>query len=162
MPSDNSTALLLIALAVTTLSFSSSESEKLILYRFLAEAAVEMPEVMAMMWVPTIVCSRADPGPSYDTLIPRMTATLSTTSSIPILNAMTTILERAMSDPNYTFPPSISASESTSSLHLHTKSYAQSISSAPSIGQSQRDQVLDDLGMRGIGELTFQIMKMDQ
>ena len=46
---DNSTALLFIALQVTILSFSSSEAEKLVLYQILAEAAVEMPEVMAMV-----------------------------------------------------------------------------------------------------------------
>ncbi|ORX39325.1 putative ras GTPase activator [Kockovaella imperatae] len=144
---NNSTALLLASLTVSILNFSSSETEKLVLYRILVEAAMETPEVMAMI---------------YDSLIPRMTAALATTSSVPIINAITLILERAMADPNYTFPPTLNASESTSSLQLQAKSYAQSISSAPSVGQSPRDQVLEDLGMRGIAELTFPAMKLDQ
>ena len=46
---DNSTALLFIAMQVTILNLSSSETEKMVLYQILEEAAVEMPEVMAMV-----------------------------------------------------------------------------------------------------------------
>lgn len=49
--SDNSTALLLITLVTTILQTASSETEKIVLYRFLAEASVEMPEVVAMAYV---------------------------------------------------------------------------------------------------------------
>jgi len=40
--------LLLITLVTTILQTASSETEKIVLYRFLAEASVEMPEVVAM------------------------------------------------------------------------------------------------------------------
>lgn len=46
--SDNSTALLLITLVVTILNTASSDAEKLVLYRFLAEASVEVPDVVSM------------------------------------------------------------------------------------------------------------------
>jgi len=45
---DNSTALLLITLVVTILGQASSDTEKLVLYRLLAEASQETPEVVAM------------------------------------------------------------------------------------------------------------------
>jgi neurofibromin 1 len=46
--SDNSTALLLITLVVTILSNVTSDNERLVLYRFLAEATFDMPEVVAL------------------------------------------------------------------------------------------------------------------
>jgi neurofibromin 1 len=46
--SDNSTALLLITLVTTILQTASSDIEKTVLYRFLAEASVDMPEVVSM------------------------------------------------------------------------------------------------------------------
>ena len=46
--SDNSTALLLITLVVTLLHNCGSDVERLVLYRFLAEASMEMPEVLSM------------------------------------------------------------------------------------------------------------------
>jgi neurofibromin 1 len=46
--SDNSTALLLVTLVVTILNTASSDAEKLVLYRFLAEASVEVPDVVSM------------------------------------------------------------------------------------------------------------------
>jgi neurofibromin 1 len=48
MCSDNSTALLLVTLIVTILNTASSETEKLVLYRFLAEASADVPEVVSM------------------------------------------------------------------------------------------------------------------
>ena len=48
---DNSTALLLITLVVTMLSTASTDVEKLILYRLLADASIEMPEVITMAYV---------------------------------------------------------------------------------------------------------------
>jgi len=106
-----------------------------------------------------------------------MTAALSTTSTLPILQAVSTLLETALRDPTYTFPTVAHGTESSNSLqhsqstshglanaagsssHNHTRSYSASISSMPSIGMAGRDQVLDDLGMRGLGELSFSQMK---
>lgn len=113
---------------------------------------------------------------SYDSLIPRMTAVLSTTSTLPVLQAVSTLLETALRDPTYSFPANL-ASDSSHSLHQsqsgphgsgmpsmgsHAKSYSASISSMPSMGMTGRDQVLDDLGMRGLGELSFAHMKADK
>jgi neurofibromin 1 len=89
-----------------------------------------------------------------------MTAVLATTASLPILSAVTQILERAMTDPTYTFPSSQMTSESMSSLHH--KKYSTSISSARSLGLGAREQVLEDLGMKGLGELGFPSAKMER
>ncbi len=45
---DNSTGLLLITLIVTMLSTASTDIEKLVLYRLIADACMEMPEVVTM------------------------------------------------------------------------------------------------------------------
>jgi neurofibromin 1 len=39
---------LLVTLVVTILNTASSDAEKLVLYRFLAEASVEVPDVVSM------------------------------------------------------------------------------------------------------------------
>ncbi|EIW67076.1 hypothetical protein TREMEDRAFT_69974 [Tremella mesenterica DSM 1558] len=144
IPRDNSTALLLVTLVVTLLHNCGSDTERLVLYRFLADASVEMPEVVCL---------------TYDILVPRMLATLSTTSNMQILTVITQILERAMADPSYQFPSTIS-SESQSSLHQ--QGYSASISSTPSVGAGQREQVLEDLGMKGLGEMGFASVKPDR
>lgn len=46
---DNTTALLLVSLLVTLLNSAENESERLFLYSFLAEAAVSIPEVFALV-----------------------------------------------------------------------------------------------------------------
>ncbi len=101
---------------------------------------------------------------SYDSLIPRMTSVLATTSNSSIIIAITAILERALSDSTYTFPSATPlASDSASSLHK--KSYAASISSVPSmVGGSlgAREQVLEDLGMRGLAEMSFPVVRMER
>ncbi|KAL7420982.1 Ras GTPase activating protein ira2 [Cryptotrichosporon argae] len=150
---DNSTGLLLVTLITTILNTAGSDAEKLVLYRLLAEASVEIPEVVAM---------------AYDSLIPRMMAVVATTSSTAILSNATLIFERAMADGSYSFPsgpsgaPGLPPSESTSSLR-HQKSYSASISSAtPSQGLGQREQVLEDLGMKGLAEITFPQVRVDR
>jgi neurofibromin 1 len=131
--------------------------------------------------------SKADPR--YDSLIPRMTSVLSTTTTLPILESVSILLETALRDPNYTFPQTALHGESSSSLpHSHSaqfganngggpglgsgsgsgfgrghdKSYSASISSMPSLGVGSREQVLEDLGMRGLGELSFGAMKPER
>lgn len=142
---DNSTALLLITLVVTLLHNCGSDVERLVLYRLLAEASVEMPEVLSM---------------TYDTLVPRMLSTLSTTPNTQILGVITLILERAMSDPSFQFPSALS-SESQSSLQM--RGYSASISSEPSApGLGAREAVLDDLGMKGLGDMSFAQVKPDR
>lgn len=101
---------------------------------------------------------------SYDSLVPKMTAVLSSNPSQKILKSVTFILERAMSDVNYTFPSLPSSSyrnESTTSLH--GKGYSASITSNPSSqGPGAREQVLEDLGMKGLGEMKFLPVKVER
>lgn len=109
-----------------------------------------------------------------------MVSVLSTTSTIPILDSITIILERAMLEPSYSFPngSGFPPSDSMSSLqhaqhnthtpsssfgHNHTKNYAGSISSvSPSLNNAARDQALDDLGLRSLAELSFVPVKGDR
>ncbi|OCF40958.1 neurofibromin 1 [Kwoniella heveanensis CBS 569] len=149
---DNSTALLLVSLIVALLNGSTgSDTDRVILYRLLADASIEMPEVLAM---------------AYDLLIPRIISTLTTTSNLSILRSTTVILERALSDPNYSLPnpTGLPTADSSTSLHMHGKGYSPSISSNPSMGgqSAAREQVLEDLGMKGLGELAFPPVKVDR
>lgn len=102
---------------------------------------------------------------SYDSLIPRIVATLTTTNNTLIINSSTTILERALSDPNYTFtnPSAILSADSSTSLPQggHGTVYASSISSNPNV-VAAREQVLDDLGMKGLAEIAFPEVKVDR
>jgi neurofibromin 1 len=97
-----------------------------------------------------------------------MTAILATTPSVQIVETVTSLLSRALSNPEYTFPSlGLSGSESMGSLSTHHKSYSGSISSQPStkggLGKlGVREQILDDLGMRGLAELNFPVVKMDR
>lgn len=99
-----------------------------------------------------------------------MTATLATTTNEVILNSITQILERAMADSSYTFPSILpnALSESQSFNGLHRKSYDASLSSSPSMqtmsekGSASKDQVLEDLAMKGLGELNFPTAKMER
>jgi neurofibromin 1 len=85
-----------------------------------------------------------------------MTAVLNTTSSTTILSAVTQIFERAMVDTTYSFPVSPS---DTASLHKKS-SFANS---APSTnGPSAREQVLEDLGMKGLTDMSFTSVKIDR
>lgn len=79
---------MLITFVVAMLSSASSETERIVLYSLLADASHEIPDVLSMV---------------YDSLVPRLTAVLGTTSNTTILNSVSTILERAMLDPAYTF-----------------------------------------------------------
>jgi len=49
--SDNSKGLLLVTLVTSMLSMASSDAEKLVLYRLLNDAAVDIPEVLVARWV---------------------------------------------------------------------------------------------------------------
>ncbi|WVQ63868.1 uncharacterized protein L199_002024 [Kwoniella botswanensis] len=153
---DNSTALLLISLVVALLNGSGgSDVEKAVLYRLLADASAEVPEVVAM---------------AYDILIPRIITTLTTTSNLSILNSTSIILERALSDPSYSLPSlsGLPTADSSTSLHHqhhgHGKIYASSISSSPSLttNNGAREQVLEDVGMRGLNDLNFVQVKSDR
>ncbi|KAK8844111.1 hypothetical protein IAR55_006905 [Kwoniella newhampshirensis] len=151
---DNSTAVLLTSLIVALLNNpGGSDAEKVMLYRLLADASAEMPEVLAM---------------AYDSLIPRITTSLTSTSNLSILRSTTAILERALADPNYTFqnPSALPTAESSSSLQHSQlgRVYSSSRSSSPSLGarSGTREQVLEELGMKGLGELNFPQVKMDR
>lgn len=47
--SDNSTALLVISLVVTIVQTAATDAERAVLYKLLAQASTEIPEVLAMM-----------------------------------------------------------------------------------------------------------------
>lgn len=142
---DNSKVLLFVTLIVTILTNVSSDAEKLVLYRLLADASMDAPDVVAT---------------AYDTLIPRMTGVLTTTTSTAILQNVTLIFERAMADSSYTFPTGLATDSSSS---VHNKNYSASVSS----GQTNptvrpRDQVLEDLGMKGLTDMSFTGVKLDR
>lgn len=139
---DNSSALLLVTLIVTILGTASTDAEKLVLYRLLADASHDIPDVIAM---------------SYDTLIPRMTAVLNTTISTPIMQSITHLFDKAMSDASYSFP---TAGHADSNSSLHRKTYAPSVTSTSAV--AQREAVLDDLGMKGLADMSFQPVNFDR
>ena len=105
-----------------------------------------------MSFVPCVDLSAADCF-RHDSLIPRMTATLASTSNTTILCLAGDLLSRAMADPSYTLPGITSDSVSS----LHNRAYSASITSLPSLtGVSHtRAQLLEDLGMRGLAEANF-------
>lgn len=81
---DNTTALLLVSLMVTMLQYAENEPETLLLYGFLAEAAVAIPEVFALV---------------YETLLPKMNQIISSSSNIPVLEAVQSIMYTVVSEP---------------------------------------------------------------
>ncbi|KAI8137099.1 hypothetical protein BJV82DRAFT_547510 [Fennellomyces sp. T-0311] len=81
---DNTTALLLISLLATQLNSADNESERLFIYGLLAEAAVGMPEVFALV---------------YDTLLPKMNQIVVSSQTQPIIESVKSILVTACSDP---------------------------------------------------------------
>ncbi|KAI9261580.1 hypothetical protein BDA99DRAFT_547292 [Phascolomyces articulosus] len=81
---DNTTALLLISLLATQLNSADNESERLFIYGLLAEAAVAMPEVFALV---------------YDTLLPKMNQIVMSSTTQPIIESVKSILVTACSDP---------------------------------------------------------------
>ncbi|CAG8450213.1 2329_t:CDS:10 [Ambispora leptoticha] len=83
---DNQTALLLISLMVAMLQNAEHEPERLFLYGFLAEAAIAIPEVFALV---------------YDTLQPKMNQIITSSDTIPILDAVQSILYTVVSEPLY-------------------------------------------------------------
>ncbi|CAG8509250.1 3861_t:CDS:10, partial [Acaulospora colombiana] len=83
---DNQTALLLVSLMVTLLQNAESEPERLFLYGFLAEAAINVPEVFALV---------------YDVLQPKMMQVVSTSNTITILDSIQQILITVVSEPQY-------------------------------------------------------------
>ena len=93
-----------------------------------------------------------------------MTGVLASTTNVAILTAATSILERALSDSTYTFPSSgFPSSESNTSLNH--KSHTASISSASMNGggvPNASEQVLEDLGMKGLAEMNFPAVRMER
>lgn len=145
--SDNSSAIFLVTLIVTNLNSAPSDAERLVLYRLLADASAEMPEVLSM---------------AYDSLLPRLSATLNTSSNPALIQNASIVLSRALADPSYSFPTSGPlASDSQTSLQ---QSFQASISSAPGVAASGGPMigVLDDLGMTGLGEGGFTAVKPER
>ncbi|CEP19674.1 hypothetical protein [Parasitella parasitica] len=83
---DNSTALLLISLLVTLLNASENESEKLFLYTLLADAAVSVPDVFALV---------------YESLLPKMNQMVLNSQNQDVIEAVKSILLTACSEPAF-------------------------------------------------------------
>ncbi|KAJ3298331.1 Ras GTPase activating protein ira2 [Borealophlyctis nickersoniae] len=81
---DSCAAVLSVSLMVTMLEHAEYETEVLFIYGFLAEAAVAMPEVLALV---------------YDSLLPRMTQVLATSQTPQVLEAVQSILKTMVSRP---------------------------------------------------------------
>lgn len=85
---DNTTALLLVSLLVTLLNSAENESERLFLYSFLAEAAVSIPEVFALV---------------YESLLPKMNQIVVSGQNYAVIDAVKNILVTACSEPAFTY-----------------------------------------------------------
>jgi neurofibromin 1 len=89
-----------------------------------------------------------------------MTGVLTTTTSTAILQNVTLIFERAMADASYTFPTGLATDSSSSVLK---KNYSASVSSGQTnVNVRPRDQVLEDLGMKGLTDMSFTGVKLDR
>ncbi|KAI9318553.1 hypothetical protein BX666DRAFT_1511999 [Dichotomocladium elegans] len=99
---DNTTALLLVSLAVAMVTSVENETERLFLYKFLAEAAVSIPEVFSLVNIhlpppnPMFFFSR------YDSLLPEMNRIIAGGQNIAVIDAITEILVTACSEPVFT------------------------------------------------------------
>ncbi|KAF9394993.1 Ras GTPase activating protein ira2, partial [Podila epigama] len=80
----NTTGLLLVTLVVTMLQNAETESERLFLYAFLAEAAVALPEVFALV---------------YESLLPKMNQIVNSSQIVPIIDAVQSIIFAVVADP---------------------------------------------------------------
>ncbi|KAI7858100.1 hypothetical protein BDC45DRAFT_434174 [Circinella umbellata] len=85
---DNTTALLLVSLLVTLLNSAENESERLFLYSFLAEAAVSIPEVFALV---------------YESLLPKMNQIVMSGQNYAVIDAVKNILMTACSEPAFNY-----------------------------------------------------------
>lgn len=151
--SDNSFAIVLVAFILTILNSSSSDNERLILYRLLADASAELPEVFAM---------------AYDALLPRLMTALQTSTQPALIQSATTILTNAMMNEHYTFPSSIT-SESQSSLVNPNYSISSNNQfggggnlAGGGGGSGSLSAVLEDMGMKGVMGGGFVPVKMER
>lgn len=168
----------------TILQTASTDAERAVLYTMLAQASTEIPEVVAMMSVPlsSLPC-RTRLMVRYDAMIPRMTSVLSSTASPIIHGAISTILERAMTDGIY---PSTTPNGTTTSLNnssgpivsgytvggsetssetLNSNNDTIGVLSGPG-GMPAPDvsgmALLADMGMKGLGDMSFALGKPDR
>jgi hypothetical protein len=98
---------------------------------------------------------------AYDILIPLLSTTINTSSHPALIEYATVIIGRALSDTNYTFPTnSLSASDSQISLQQSFKGSISSLNGGG--GGGPLVAVLEDLGMKALGEGGFAPVKMDR
>ncbi|KAI9005808.1 hypothetical protein CLU79DRAFT_712957 [Phycomyces nitens] len=83
---DNTTALLLVSLLVNMLNSADNEAERLFLYSFLAEAAIAIPEVFALV---------------YESLLPKMNQMVVSSQNYAVIEAVKSILTTACSEPAF-------------------------------------------------------------
>ncbi|KAI8079304.1 hypothetical protein BDF21DRAFT_493917 [Thamnidium elegans] len=81
---DSTTALLIISLLATMLNAADNESERLLIYGLLSEAAIAIPEVFSLV---------------YDSLLPKMNQIVISSQTQPIIESVKSILLTACSDP---------------------------------------------------------------
>ena len=95
---DNETSLLLLSLTAAILASCDREKELLLLYTFFAEAAPNTRSTFPYVYVHkarNVLMSR------YEEMIPRMAQALSTSSCLPLLETIESILCTATSDPEF-------------------------------------------------------------
>jgi hypothetical protein len=95
---DNETSLLLLSLTAAILASCDREKELLLLYTFFAEAAPNTRSTFPYVYFPAprnMLIYR------YEEMIPRMAQALSTSSRVPLLETIESILCTATSDPEF-------------------------------------------------------------
>lgn len=133
---------------VTALNSAPSDAERLVLYRLLADASSEMPEVLLM---------------AYDNLLPRLSATINTSTNPALIQSASVVLSKALADPSYQFPTTGPlASDSQTSLQQSFQGSISSIPGGSASGGGPMTGVLDDLGMKGLGEGGFTPVKTEK
>lgn len=95
---DNETSLLLLSLTAAILASCDREKELLLLYTFFSEAAPNTRSTFPYVYVSF---RKAANMFSYEEMVPRMAQALSTSSSIPLLETIESILCTTTSDPEF-------------------------------------------------------------
>lgn len=115
---DNTTALLLVSFLVAMLNTTENEAERLILYTFLSEASVSIPEVFALV---------------YESLLPKMNQIAISSQNYAIIDAVKRILMTACSEPAFSY----AANQKSQKAYLEDLGF--SALGDPSFGASKTD-----------------------
>ncbi|TPX48503.1 hypothetical protein SeLEV6574_g01999 [Synchytrium endobioticum] len=134
---DNSSLPLAVSILVTMLDNAEYESETLFIYGFIAEAAQAVPEVFALL---------------YESLYAKMMQVLTTSQSLPLIEAVHSILKAVVAIPPHKQPPHITASSPASFSSTPTSQQRKGNQQAGLVFSSQASQLLNQLGFPGLAE----------